>query len=125
MQIVVGLSLNNLKPRVWDAESPYYLDSVQAVMVSYAEFDKKPSHRSKAMKVGLHAFLGVPDHISIYLDNGSFNFHKRGQEVEVDKYEQFVEKTNPAWYVVPQDYIPTPSMSKKKQRAFAIGFGRR
>ena len=35
MLIVAGLTLKNLKPRVWDAASSYYLRDLRAVMLSY------------------------------------------------------------------------------------------
>jgi 7-cyano-7-deazaguanine tRNA-ribosyltransferase len=57
MLLIPGLSLKNLKPRVWDVDSPYYLSNVQAVMVSYADFHRTPVHRRKAMEQGLHAYL--------------------------------------------------------------------
>jgi len=43
MQIVAGLSLKGIKPRVWDANSPYHLSELQAVMVSYADFVRMPA----------------------------------------------------------------------------------
>ena len=64
LEIVAGLSLRNLKPRVWDPESPYYLPSLRAVMVSYADFIRMPSHRRRAMGNGLHAGLGIPTSIN-------------------------------------------------------------
>ena len=57
MLLVAGLSLKNLKPRVWDVHSPYYLSDVQAVMVSYADFHRMPAQRRGAMEEGLHAYL--------------------------------------------------------------------
>lgn len=116
MQIVVGLSLKNLKPNVWDPESEYYLDQLEAVMVSYAEFDEYASRRREAMQRGLHECLGIPKDISIYLDNGAFSFMKKEREVPRAEYEKFVDKANPNWYPIPQDYIPAPSMNKEEQR---------
>src|SRR5437868_562533 len=78
MLIVAGLSLSNLNPRVWDSESPYYLSDLGAVMVSYADFHKAPQRRKWAMEQGLHTYLGVPEGIKIYLDNGAFYFLGRG-----------------------------------------------
>jgi hypothetical protein len=45
MLLVAGLTLKNLKPRVWDVSSPYYLSNLQAVMVSYADFHRLPAYR--------------------------------------------------------------------------------
>src|SRR4051812_42835926 len=70
--IVAGLSLKNLQPRVWDPSSPFYLPGVEAVMASYADFHKMPARRRKAMEVGLRAYLGVPEGVAVYLDNGAF-----------------------------------------------------
>lgn len=112
MQIVAGLSLRNLKPRVWDPSSPYYLPDLEAVMVSYAEFDLFRAKRRQAMDSGLRDFLGVPDGTRIFLDNGAFAFARRGAEVCVDEYEAFVEAARPDWWPVPQDFIPAPSMSR-------------
>ena len=57
MLLVAGLSLKNLKPRVWDVDSPYYLSNVQAVMVSYADFHRMPAQRRGAMAQGIHTYL--------------------------------------------------------------------
>src|SRR5262245_48764025 len=70
MLLVAGLSLKNLKPRVWDTNSPYYLPNLRAVMVSYADFHRLPAHRPRAMTDGLHTYLDIPEQIMIYLDNG-------------------------------------------------------
>src|SRR5215510_9583891 len=77
MLLVAGLSLKNLKPRVWDAHSPYYLPNLRAIMVSYVDFHRLPAARRRAMVQGLHAYLGTPEHTKIYLDNGAFydTFH--------------------------------------------------
>lgn len=115
MQIVAGLSLKGIKPRVWDFESPYYLPELQAVMVSYADFVKMPAKRRKAMEYGLHAYLGVPDSVSIYLDNGAFYFIRNDGEVDREQYAAFVRQARPDWYPIPQDYIPTPKMSDEEQ----------
>src|SRR5690606_35035678 len=116
-EIVVGLSLKNLKPRVWDPASPYHLPKVRAVMVSYADFDHFQSRRREAMEVGLRAYLGVPEGVRVYLDNGSFAFHRKGREVPREAYVAFVEAARPDWYPPPQDYIPAPAMSVQKQTA--------
>jgi hypothetical protein len=110
------LSLKNLQPRVWDPASPYYLPGLQGVMVSYADFHKMPARRHKAMEVGLRAYLGIPNGVAVYLDNGAFYFASQRGGAPLDHYEQFVEKTHPDWRPIPQDYIPSPSMSSRKQR---------
>jgi hypothetical protein len=115
VEIVVGLSLTNLKPRVWEPDNEYHLDRVEAVMISYAEFDGNRRARREAMDQGLHEYLNVPEGINVYLDNGSFNFAKNDREVPRDEYEQFVENAEPDWYPIPQDYIPAPSMNYQKQ----------
>jgi hypothetical protein len=115
MQIVAGLNLKGLKPRVWDPNSPYYLPELRAIMVSYAEFNGKPIRRKRAMEQGLRGFLNVPNHISIYLDNGAFYFLRKGGQVPRREYEEFVRKAQPDWYPIPQDYIPVPRMSDEEQ----------
>jgi hypothetical protein len=115
MEVVVGLSLTNLKPRVWEPDNEYHLDRVEAVMISYAEFDGNRKARREAMEQGLHEYLNVPEDIKVYLDNGSFNFAKNDREVPRDEYEAFVENADPDWYPIPQDYIPAPSMNYQKQ----------
>jgi len=115
MEVVVGLSLPNLRPRVWEQHSEYYIDRVEAVMISYAEFDGNRKARREAMEEGLHEYLNVPEDTEVYLDNGSFNFAKNDREVPREEYEVFVEEANPDWYPIPQDYIPAPSMSYQKQ----------
>jgi 7-cyano-7-deazaguanine tRNA-ribosyltransferase len=115
--IVAGLSLKNLEPRVWDSASPFYLPSLSAVMVSYAEFHQMAARRAAAMRMGLRAFLGVPDRLAVYLDNGAFFFGSQDKEASPEEYEEFVEQAKPDWKPIPRDYIPFPSMSARKQRA--------
>jgi 7-cyano-7-deazaguanine tRNA-ribosyltransferase len=116
MLIVAGLSLKNLHPRVWDPRSQYFIPSLCAVMVSYGEFHQMPAQMSKAKELGLRTFLGVPDNISIFLDNGAFYFLRAGGQAERESYQEFVEKTKPDWYPVAFDVIPTPQMSNIRQR---------
>ena len=115
MKIVVGLNLNNIKPRIWAATSIYHLPELDAVMVSYADFHHNRTRRRRAMEEGLHVSLDIPERVKIYLDNGAFRFSRAGGEVPRDDYKAFVEKAKPDWYVIPQDYIPTPCMSDYKQ----------
>jgi 7-cyano-7-deazaguanine tRNA-ribosyltransferase len=114
--IVAGLSLKNLEPRVWDPSSPFHVADLRAVMASYADFHKMPARRRKAMDVGLRAYLGVPDGVEVYLDNGAFYFGSQPGKAPLDEYEEFVEKAKPDWKPIPQDYIPFPSMTPQKQR---------
>jgi len=70
------------------------------------------------MAVGLRAYLGVPEHIKIYLDNGAFYFGgQESGEALLREYEEFVDATEPNWKPIPQDYIPFPSMSRQKRRS--------
>lgn len=116
MLIVAGLSLKNLHPRVWDPESPHFLPSLQAVMVSYGEFHQMPVQMAKAKELGLRKFLGAPRNVSIYLDNGAFYFLRSGDAGERRAYRDFVEKAKPDWYPMAFDVIPTPQMSDARQR---------
>ena len=116
MQIVAGLSLKNLQPRVWDLDSSYYLPNLQAVMVSYADFHRMPTQRRAAMDLGLREYLGVSEETKVYLDNGAFYFLTRGGDTPVEEYEEFVERTRPDWYPIPRDYIPAPAMTEDEQR---------
>jgi len=114
--VVAGLSLKNLEPRVWDPASPFHIPALRAVMVSYAEFHQMPARRKAAMVLGLRASLGVPKRVKIYLDNGAFYFGSQDGDAPLNEYEEFVEKTEPDWKPVPQDYIPFPSMTPQKRR---------
>ena len=116
MLIVAGLTLKNLKPRVWEIASPYYLPDLQAVMVSYADFHYYPVQRRKAMEVGLHRWLNLPEHIKVYLDNGAFSFLRRARETPRAEYKAFVRAARPDWWPIPQDYIPTPRMTVAEQQ---------
>jgi 7-cyano-7-deazaguanine tRNA-ribosyltransferase len=116
MLIVAGLSLKNLHPRVWDPKSPYFLPSLQAVMVSYGEFHQMPAQMEKAKELGLRKYLAVPDHVGVYLDNGAFYFLRAGGQAERKAYQEFVEKAKPDWYPIAFDVIPTPQMSNARQR---------
>jgi hypothetical protein len=119
MEIVAGLSLKNLKPRVWDPGSAYYLPRLQAIMVSYADFHRMQPRRRQAMEQGLHGYLGIPRHLKIYLDNGAFYFLNRTGRTPKEPYEEFVAQTKPNWWPIPQDFIPTPTMTvREQQRCF-------
>jgi 7-cyano-7-deazaguanine tRNA-ribosyltransferase len=115
--VVAGLSLKNLQPRVWDPASPFYLPGLQAVMASYADFHKMRARRHRAMEIGLRAYLGVPEAMEVYLDNGAFYFSSQKGGAPLKEYEEFVEKAHPNWRPIPQDYIPLPSMSRQMQRS--------
>jgi 7-cyano-7-deazaguanine tRNA-ribosyltransferase len=115
MEVVAGLSLKNLKPRVWDPDSPHYLADLEAIMVSYADFASMPARRQAAMSEGLRSFLGVPPGVMIYLDNGSFYQLRKGGGTSRKAYEEFVEKARPDWHAIPQDFIPTPFMTDEEQ----------
>lgn len=116
LEIVAGLSLKCLKPRVWDRRSECHLSGLRAVMVSYAEFHQAPAQRRKAMELGLREYLGVPPRIKIYLDNGAFYFLGRDGETPRGEYEEFVAQSRPDWYPIPQDFIPSPQMTLAEQR---------
>ena len=116
MLVVAGIGLKNLKPRVWDEGSPFYLPELPAVMISYADFDKMPASRRTAMDVGLHAYLGLPDRVRIYLDNGAFYFLGRNGEMPSAEYEEFVARAKPDWWPIPQDFIPVSTMLQEEQR---------
>lgn len=116
LEIVAGLSLKNLEPRVWDPASPFHIPALSAVMVSYGEFHQLKAKRALAMKLGLRAYLGVPNGVRVYLDNGAFFFASQLGHARIDEYEEFVETTQPDWKPIPRDYIPFPSMSRQKQR---------
>jgi 7-cyano-7-deazaguanine tRNA-ribosyltransferase len=115
LQIVAGLSLRNLHPRVWDPASPYYLPELRAVMVSYADFNRSPAYERRAMAGGLHAFLDAPPEIAVYLDNGAFSFMRRDVETPREAYAAFVAQAKPDWYPIHRDYIPAPVMTLEEQ----------
>jgi len=115
LEVIAGLNLSNLKPRVWDSTSPYHIPNLKAVMISYAEFYQAPNRRRKAMEQGLHNYLNIPEEISIYLDNGAFYFLRRHDEVPRQEYQEFVQEARPNWYPIPQDYIPAPKMTDDEQ----------
>src|SRR6266478_3625962 len=111
MDVVAGLSLKNLQPRVWDPESPFYLSDLTAIMVSYADFKLMPSRRRAAMRQGLRNYLGVPEHVSIFLDNGAFYFAANSGEPTAQEYRRFIDKAKPDWRPIRFDAIPTPQMA--------------
>jgi queuine/archaeosine tRNA-ribosyltransferase len=115
MEIVAGLNLVSIKPKVWDKASDYYLPQLGAVMVSYAQFHQSRAFYRRALEEGLHDSLGIPKRVKIYLDNGAFKFSRVGGEVPREDYVRFVEEAEPDWHVIPQDYIPTPHMTYYKQ----------
>lgn len=85
-------------------------------MVSYADFHKARARRKQAMEQGLRVYLGVPEHVQIYLDNGAFYFISREGETPKQEYEEFVREAQPDWRPVPQDFIPIPGMSIEEQQ---------
>jgi hypothetical protein len=117
MEVVAGLSLKNIHPRVWEPKSPYYLRELTAIMVSYADFQQMPAKRRAVISQGLRRYLGVPEHVSVYLDNGAFYFASKGGEPAAREYRHFIEKTNPDWRPVRFDAIPTPQMPWQTQLA--------
>lgn len=117
MEVVAGLSLKNLQPRVWDPESPFYLPGLTAIMVSYADFKLMRSRRRAAMRHGLRDYLGVPSHISIYLDNGAYYFATNSGEPTSEEYRRFVRRAKPDWRPIRFDAIPTPQMAWQTQAA--------
>jgi queuine/archaeosine tRNA-ribosyltransferase len=86
-------------------------------MISYADLDQMPARRRTAMRHGIHKDLGIPEGVSVYLDNGAFFFLGKGGEVPRQQYDAFVRQALPDWYTIPQDYIPTPRMSDAEQLA--------
>jgi 7-cyano-7-deazaguanine tRNA-ribosyltransferase len=102
---------------VWDKRSPYYLPDLKAVMVSYAEFHRMPAMRRRAMERGLHASLGIPKRVRIFLDNGAFYFSRNQITTPTKGYEEFVAHARPDWRPIPQDFIPAPSMTLRQQRS--------
>jgi hypothetical protein len=117
MEVVAGLSLKNLQPRVWDPASPAYLADLTAIMVSYADFKLLPAKRRAALRQGLRGYLGVPNHISIYLDNGAFYFAANAGEPTADEYRRFIRRANPDWRPIRFDAIPAPQMAWQTQAA--------
>lgn len=115
MEVVAGTTLKSLKPRIWDPESEHFLPQLTAIMISYADFHKMPSLRRKAMEQGIRGFLDVPAHVKIYLDNGSFYFISHDSETPVKEYVEFVKHAQPDWFPIPQDFIPTPKMTREEQ----------
>lgn len=121
MELVAGLSLRNLRPRVWDSASPDFLPTLGAVMLSFDEFRHRPTLMRQAMSGGLRSVLvkgseTVTPQLKIFLDNGAFACLRRGGEPAVKEYTEFVAATRPAWYPVPADFIPLPSYSRQRQR---------
>jgi hypothetical protein len=101
---------------VWDPNSPYYLEDLGAVMVSYADFHRSRAAWRAAAEHGLRAYLGVPAGVEIFLDNGAFYFLGRDGEIPQEEYRRFVEGAQPDWYPIPQDFIPRPQMTDEEQR---------
>jgi hypothetical protein len=86
-------------------------------MVSYAEFADGESARRKSMQDGLHGFLGIPEDVKVYLDNGSFSFRESEHVPDAREYREFVNAARPDWKPVRFDAIPMPRMSKTERQA--------
>jgi 7-cyano-7-deazaguanine tRNA-ribosyltransferase len=85
-------------------------------MVSYADFHRQQTARRRAMELGIHVSLGIPERLKVFLDNGSFYFSARGEATPVKEYEEFIKHARPCWKPVPRDFIPTPRMTLAEQR---------
>lgn len=121
MEVVAGLTLKNLRPRVWDPLSPEHVPGLTAVMLSFDEFRQRPKLLKEAVSSGLTSVLfrgnkSVTDAPRVFLDNGAFACLRRGDEPAMKEYAEFVAATRPAWYPVPADFIPLPSYSRQRQR---------
>jgi hypothetical protein len=121
MEIVAGLTLKNLRPRVWDPLSPDHVPGLTAVMLSFNEFRYRPALLRQAISAGLTSILfagrgNVTRPPKFFLDNGAFACLRRGDEPLTKEYTEFVAATRPAWYPVPADFIPLPSYSRERQR---------
>jgi 7-cyano-7-deazaguanine tRNA-ribosyltransferase len=90
--IVAGFTLKCIEPRVWDKTSPYYLPDLKAVMISYAEISQMPWLRERMMREGIHANLGIPADVKVFLDNGAFGLSRKGLEIEAADYEEFYSR---------------------------------
>lgn len=125
MEVVTGLTLKNLRPRVWDRKSPEWVRGVTAVMLSFDEFRRRPPLLRKALSEGLSSILAPsrvgPDpgagKVRIFLDNGAFACLRRGDDPSIEEFRRFVAVVRPDWYPVPADFIPLPSYSRRRQRA--------
>ena len=85
-------------------------------MVSYGEFHQMAACRRMAMKDGLRKYLGAPEHVRIFLDNGAFYFLRNKGEADQRGYREFIRRAKPDWYPVRFDAIPTPQMTPHEQR---------
>lgn len=115
LKVVAGLNLKNLHPRVFDPASEYFLEDLRAVMISYADISASQRLLTTFKSRGLRATLGIPEHIEVFLDNGSFAFSLAGIEVVNREYAEFVDAAQPDWKPISQDFIPLPSMSRDEQ----------
>ena len=117
MEVVAGLSLRNLRPRVWDRRSPEHVPRLRAVMLSHDELGNCPAIYRRVEAGGFSAVIGTnAPNLKIYLDNGAFACLVKNREPAVEAYKRFVESTQPDWYPVPADFIPRPSDSLRRQR---------
>jgi 7-cyano-7-deazaguanine tRNA-ribosyltransferase len=116
MEVVAGLSLKNLRPRVWDRRSPEFVRKLTAVMISFDEFRRLPSLLARATDGGFPAVLGGGEGVRVFVDNGAFACLRRGDEPAVAEFREFVRRTSPAWYPVPADFIPRPTDSRRRQK---------
>jgi hypothetical protein len=121
VEIVAGMTLKNLRPRVWDPAAAEYLPGLKAVMFSFEEFRHRPKLLNEVAidgykKVLFREAVSISELPRIYLDNGAFACSRRGGRPAMKQYAEFVASTKPEWYPVPADFIPLPSHSKSRQR---------
>lgn len=122
MEVVAGLTLKNMRPRVCEERSPEFMPGLTAVMLSFDEIRRRPKTRRRILAEGLHSIFGIKSddirgkRLRIFVDNGAFACLRRGDEPAVAEFREFVGATTPTWYPVPADYIPLPSYSRKRRR---------
>lgn len=122
LEVVAGLTLKNLRPRIWVRRSPEFTRGLTAVMLSFDEFRQRPLFCRRAMTEGLSSVLGIEPPatgaagLRINLDHGAFACLRRGDEPRIEEFRRFVAAARPSWYPVPADFIPRPSDSRRRQR---------
>jgi len=85
VEVVAGLTLKNLRPRVWDRDGPEWVRGLSAVMLSFDEFRQRPILLQKAAREGLGAILANRGaELRMFLDNGAFACLRRGDTPAID-----------------------------------------
>lgn len=116
LEFVCGVQISANYVPFWDRNSPYYIEGINSILLSYYNLIKRKSVYKVFSDKKHRKEFGFEKKVKFFLDNGSFSFIKRSISIDPEEYLRFVRKLKPYWYPIPQDFIPHPNEDKNVQR---------